>query len=53
MINNLKRIGGLELPIHKEIIPCENQYFYRNKWNFPFPTKGGLQAKKYNLNQKS
>ena len=39
VINNLKRIGGLELPIHKEIIPCENQYFYRNKMEFSFSNK--------------
>ena len=53
VINNLKRIGGLELPKHKEIIPWRINTFIEIKWNFPSPTKGGLQAKKYNLNLKS
>jgi len=42
VINNLRRIGGIELPIHKEIIACDNQYFYRNKMEFSFSNKRWL-----------
>ncbi|WP_222983727.1 23S rRNA (uracil(1939)-C(5))-methyltransferase RlmD [Flagellimonas meishanensis] len=34
--NNLKRIGGLELPQIRPILGSKNQYFYRNKMEFSF-----------------
>lgn len=34
--NNLKRIGGLELPEISDIIGCKQPYFYRNKMEFSF-----------------
>ncbi len=36
VLNNLKRIGGIELPPYSEIIGSENKYFYRNKMEFTF-----------------
>ncbi len=34
--NNLKRLGGLELPEISPIIGSKDQYFYRNKMEFSF-----------------
>ncbi|MEC9209148.1 MAG: 23S rRNA (uracil(1939)-C(5))-methyltransferase RlmD [Bacteroidota bacterium] len=42
VLNNLKRIGGIELPQHSEIIGSENEYFYRNKMEFTFSNKRWL-----------
>ena len=42
VLNNLKRIGGVELPEHEEIIGSENKYFYRNKMEFTFSNKRWL-----------
>ena len=42
VLNNLKRIGGVKLPIHKEILGSKNQYFYRNKMEFTFSNKRWL-----------
>ena len=42
VLNNLKRIGGIELPPHSEILGCENEYFYRNKMEFTFSNKRWL-----------
>ena len=42
MLNNLKRIGGITLPQHSEILGSENQYFYRNKMEFTFSNKRWL-----------
>jgi 23S rRNA (uracil1939-C5)-methyltransferase len=42
VLNNLKRIGGIELPQHEEILGSENQYFYRNKMEFTFSNKRWL-----------
>jgi 23S rRNA (uracil1939-C5)-methyltransferase len=42
VLNNLKRIGGIELPPHSEIIGSENEYFYRNKMEFTFSNKRWL-----------
>ncbi len=36
VINNLKRIGHLELPAEQPIIGSEKKYFYRNKMEFSF-----------------
>ena len=44
VLNNLKRIGGIELPAHSEIIGSENEYFYRNKMEFTFSNKRWLTA---------
>lgn len=42
VLNHLKRIGGIELPQHSEILGSENQYFYRNKMEFTFSNKRWL-----------
>ena len=42
VLNNLKRIGGIELPPHSKILGSENQYFYRNKMEFTFSNKRWL-----------
>lgn len=42
VLNNLKRIGGIDLPAHSEIIGSENEYFYRNKMEFTFSNKRWL-----------
>ncbi len=42
VLNNLKRIGGIELPQHKEILGCEKEYYYRNKLEFTFSNKRWL-----------
>jgi len=34
--NNLKRLGGIELPEVEPILGSANQYFYRNKMEFSF-----------------
>ncbi|MGZ0016653.1 23S rRNA (uracil(1939)-C(5))-methyltransferase RlmD [Yeosuana sp. AK3] len=36
VINNLTRIGHVELPEVTPILSCENPYFYRNKMEFSF-----------------
>ena len=45
VLNNLKRIGGIELPKHSQIIGSENEYFYRNKMEFTFSNKRWLTLK--------
>ena len=42
VLNNLKRIGGIALPLHQEIIGSENEYFYRNKMEYTFSNKRWL-----------
>ena len=42
VLNNLKRIGGIELPIHSEIIGSKKEYLYRNKMEFTFSNKRWL-----------
>lgn len=42
VVENLKRIGHLELPEITPILGCENQYFYRNKMEFSFSSKRWL-----------
>ena len=42
VLNNLKRIGGIDFPKHSEIIGSEKQYFYRNKLEFSFSNKRWL-----------
>jgi len=47
----LKRIGGVENPPIKDIVPCDEQFFYRNKMEFSFlptenePAKLGLHVR--------
>ena len=40
--NNLKKIGGVELPKHSKIIGSKKNYFYRNKMEFSFSNKRWL-----------
>ena len=42
VLNNLKRIGGIDLPLHQEIIGSKNKYFYRNKMEYTFSNKRWL-----------
>jgi len=42
VINNLKRIGGIELPNYSNIIESKDEYFYRNKMEFTFSNKRWL-----------
>ena len=42
VFNNLKRIGGIDLPRHQEIIGSKNKYFYRNKMEYTFSNKRWL-----------
>jgi 23S rRNA (uracil1939-C5)-methyltransferase len=42
VIQNLKRIGHLELPNVTPILGCKKQYFYRNKMEFSFAKKRWL-----------
>ena len=48
VINNLKRIGGIELPINEKILASKNQYFYRNKMEFSFSNKRWLTLEEIN-----
>ena len=50
VLNNLKRIGGIELPKHEEIIGSENKYFYRNKIEFTFSDKRWLTLEEIQSN---
>ncbi len=42
VLNNLKRIGGVKLPIHSDIIGSDHKYSYRNKMEFTFSNKRWL-----------
>ncbi|MEE2699738.1 MAG: 23S rRNA (uracil(1939)-C(5))-methyltransferase RlmD [Bacteroidota bacterium] len=42
VLNHLKRIGGIELPVHSEILGSEDVYYYRNKMEFTFSNKRWL-----------
>ncbi len=42
VLNNLKRIGGIELPLYSEILGSDEEYFYRNKMEFTFSNKRWL-----------
>ncbi len=44
VLNNLQRIGGIELLPHSEILRSENEYFYRNKMEFTFSNKRWLTS---------
>ena len=45
VLNNLKRIGGVELPPHKQVLASEEEYYYRNKLEFSFSNKRWLTPK--------
>ena len=45
VLNNLKKIGNIELPKNSKIIASENQYFYRNKMEFTFSNNRWLTSK--------
>jgi len=42
VLNNLKRIGGIDLPPHQEILVSKDEYYYRNKMEFTFSNKRWL-----------
>ena len=42
VLNNLKRIGGIELPENSEILGSDSEYYYRNKMEFTFSNKRWL-----------
>jgi 23S rRNA (uracil1939-C5)-methyltransferase len=48
VVNNLKRIGHLELPEVTPILGCENIYFYRNKMEFSFSNSRWLTLEEIN-----
>ena len=50
VLNNLKRIGGIKLPKHEEIIGSKNEYFYRNKMEFTFSNKRWLTLEEIQSN---
>ncbi len=49
--NNLKRIGGVELPEVMPIMGSEQQYFYRNKMEFSFSDSRWLTEEEINSGQ--
>lgn len=48
VINNLTRIGHLELPEVSPILGCKNTYFYRNKMEFSFSNSRWLTIEEIN-----
>jgi len=48
VVNNLVRIGHLELPEVTPILGCENIYFYRNKMEFSFSNSRWLTLDEIN-----
>ncbi len=50
VVQNLKRIGHLELPEITPILGCEKQYFYRNKMEFSFAKKRWLTYEEIQTN---
>lgn len=52
VVENLKRIGHLELPEITPILGCENQYFYRNKMEFSFSSKRWLTYEEIKSDEK-
>lgn len=51
VINNLKRIGGLELPEVSPILGSKKHYFYRNKMEFSFSNARWLSEDEIASNQ--
>lgn len=50
VVNNLKRIGGIELPEITPILGCETPYFYRNKMEFSFSNNRWITSDEINAN---
>ena len=48
VLNNLKRIGGIDLPPHQNILGSKKEYFYRNKLEFTFSNKRWLTLEEIN-----
>jgi len=51
VINNLVRIGHLELPEVTPILGCEKTYFYRNKMEFSFSNRRWLTLDEINSDE--
>ncbi len=51
VINNLKRIGHLDLPEITPILGCKKTYFYRNKMEFSFSDSRWLTSEEIESNQ--
>jgi 23S rRNA (uracil1939-C5)-methyltransferase len=51
VVNNLRRIGHLELPEVSTILGSEKQYFYRNKMEFSFSDSRWLTYEEINSDQ--
>ncbi len=51
VINNLKRIGKVELPSHEPIMGSKETEFYRNKLEFTFSNKRWLTEDELNVDQ--
>jgi len=51
VINNLSRIGKVELPQHESIMGSKETEFYRNKLEFTFSNKRWLTADEMHLDQ--
>ncbi len=51
VVNNLTRIGHLELPEVTPILGCENSYYYRNKMEFSFSSNRWLTPTEINSTQ--
>ena len=51
IVNNLIRIGHLELPEVTPILGCENIYFYRNKMEFSFSNSRWLTLEEINSDE--
>lgn len=39
VVENLKRIGGVDVPQHINTLPCEQQWFYRNHFEYTFSAR--------------
>lgn len=48
VVNNLERIGGLDLPETTPILGSKKQYFYRNKMEFSFSSSRWLTEEEIN-----
>ena len=45
VLNHLKRIGGIGIPAHEQILASKEEYYYRNKLEFSFSNKRWLTPK--------
>ncbi len=51
VVNNLQRIGGIELPEATPILGCKTPYFYRNKMEFSFSNNRWITTDEINSNR--